>query len=364
MPSLIQRYLMLEILKSSAATTLILFVILMSNTLGELLSDISRGDLPAQALLPVLLGQSVEVLSLLLPLGLFLGIVFAFGRLYKDHELVVLHACGFGYTQLYKVVALLLLPILMISVWISLWASSQMLQRAKNIVDTQESVHEFQTLKVGQFNESSNRQHVFFMQSMSDDRLQVGDLIIAQQGGEESIIETAETGRHKVFEDTGDLFLEVGPGVRYEGTPGQADYKIIEFEKHGILLEQKKHHSKALKSEEKLFGQLLASNQLKDRIEVHWRIAIPVTLFVLAMLAVPLSFIAPRQGRFGKVGLALLIFIAYLNLLGAGKTWLEVGQIPLWLNFWWIHLLFFGLTFYLLKRRVRFNLWSSTGVRT
>lgn len=364
MPSLIQRYLMLEILKSSAATTLILFVILMSNTLGELLSDISRGDLPAQALLPVLLGQSVEVLSLLLPLGLFLGVVFAFGRLYKDHELVVLHACGFGYRQLYKVVALVLIPVLLISVWISLWASSQMLQRAKDIVDAEESVHEFQTLKMGQFNESSDRKHVFFMQSMSDDRLQVSDLLIAQQGNNENVIETADTGRYTTFDDTGDLFLEVGPGVRYEGTPGQADYKIIEFEKHGILLEQKIHRSKALKSEEKLFTQLLKSKQLKDKIEMHWRIAIPVALLVLAMLAVPLSYIAPRQGRFGKVGLALLIFIAYLNLLGAGKTWLEVGQIPLWLNFWWVHLVFVGLTFYLLKQRVRFNLWSSADVRT
>ena len=91
---IIQRYLVVEILKSSVATTLILFIILLSNSLGRVLSDISEGKTPLDALFPVMLGQSVHMLNLLLPLGFFLGLVFALGRLYADHELVVLQACG------------------------------------------------------------------------------------------------------------------------------------------------------------------------------------------------------------------------------------------------------------------------------
>ena len=98
--SIVQGYLIVEILKNTAATILILFIILMSNTLGRVLADVSDGEIPLDALFPVFLGQSIQVLSLLLPFGFFLGVIFAFGRLYKDHELVVLHACGYGYRQL------------------------------------------------------------------------------------------------------------------------------------------------------------------------------------------------------------------------------------------------------------------------
>lgn len=349
--TIIQRYLVLEILKSSTATTLILFIILMSNTLGRVLSDVSEGKTPLQALLPVLLGQSVHILSLLLPLGFFLGVVFAFGRLYKDHELIVLQACGYGYRSLFTVVLITMLPVVMLTAWCSIWLGADMLQRAKNIIDEEKNVHEFEQLKVGQFNASRNKNHVFFMQSMSADRMQVFDIIITRQGKRENMFETARQGRHKVNEKTGDLFLEVGPGTRYEGTAGQADYTIVEFERHGILLEKKENRVRTLKSKQKYFSQIIASDSHKDRVELLWRVAIPVTLIVLGLLAAPLSYIAPRQGRYGKIGYALLVFIIYLNLLGLSKTWLEAGALPLWLNFWWVHGLFIVLTLILLKLR-------------
>lgn len=356
MISIVQRYLFLEILKSSSATILILFVILMSNTLGRVLSDVSDGSMPQEALLPVFLGQSVEILSLLMPLGFFLGVVFAFGRLYKDHELVVLHACGYGYRQMYRPVLLLMLPTVLITAWCSILLSSQAQQAAKNIVDKGQDIHQFQSLKVGQFNLSQDNRQVFFMQSMSPDKLEIQDVIITQKGEHVDVLETAERGRHKQDDVSGDLFLEVGPGVRYEGKPGQVDYKIIEFDKHGILIEKNPSKSSAFKPREKLFEQIRYSENRRDQAELLWRYNIPITLVILGLLAVPLSYIAPRQGRYGRVGAALLIFILYLNLLGFSKGALERGSLPLWLNFWWIHLLFFGLTLLLLKQRTRLSL--------
>lgn len=349
--TVIQRYLVLEILKSSTATTLILFIILMSNTLGSVLADISEGKTPLQALLPVLVGQSVYILSLLLPLGFFLGVVFAFGRLYKDHELVVLQSCGYGYRSLFTVVLITMLPVLMLTAWCSIWLSADMLQRAKNIIDAEQNIHEFQLLKVGRFNASRNSNHVFFMQSMSADRMQVFDIIIIRQGKQKNLFETARQGRHKVDKNTGDLFLEIGPGTRYDGTAGDADYNIIEFDRHGILLEKKENRASTLKSKQKYFSQIISSDKHKDQVELLWRVTIPVTLIVLGLLAVPLSYIAPRQGRYGKIGYALLVFIVYLNLLGFSKTSLETGNLPLWLNFWWVHGLFIILTLILLKLR-------------
>jgi lipopolysaccharide export system permease protein len=351
MISIIQRYLVVEILKSSVATTLILYIILMSNSLGRVLSDISAGKVPSEALYPVLLAQSADVFSMLLPLGFFLGIIFAFGRLYKDHELVVMHACGFGYNHLYRVVLILLFPVLLISVFFSLWFNAEMQAYARHIINEKENVHEFQQMKVGQFNPSQKNDQVFFMQSMSEDKLEIYDIVITQQGKETDVIETAKKGRHKIDDVTGDLFLEMGPGIRYQGKAGEADYRVIEFQNHGVLLKKKTAIAKALKPFEKSLPVILTSVSLPDKIELWWRISNSISVLVLALLAVPLSYIAPRQGRYGKIGLALLVFIVYLNLLGLTKTSLETGTIPMWLNYWWVHAIFLILTLLLLKKR-------------
>ena len=113
-----------------------------------------------------------------------------------------------------------------------------------------------------------------------------------------------------------------------------------------------------MKSEEKYLGQLIQSDHLKDRIELLWRFSLPVSLVMLGLLAVPLSYIAPRQGRFGKIGIALLVFIVYLNMLGFSKIGLETGKVPMWLNFWWVHLLFLVFSLIVLKQRTRWT-WST-----
>ncbi len=349
--SVIRRYLLREITKTSSATTLILFVIMMSNTLGRLLSQVSAGDLPAAALWPMLLGQSIQLLAFLLPLGLFLGVIFAFGQLYKDHELVVLHACGYGYRQLYSTLLLIMLPLALLTLYSSMWLSAATLRSARAIIDDKSSVDQFQQLKIGQFNLSKDKKNVFFMQSMSPDRQEIQNVIITQKNQGIDAIETARRGRNTVDKKTGDLFLEVGPGTRYETLPGQLSYKIIRFKHHGILLGKGKHPVSELHKTEKTPSELLASRSRYERVEFFWRLNPPFSLIILGLLAVPLAWIAPRQGKYGKVGLALLVFILYQNLLGFARDAMEQQNLPMWLNFWWVHVLFIILTLLLLRRR-------------
>ena len=354
MGNIITAYLAREILKSSAATLLILYVILFSNALGRILADIADGDIPSQALWPVLLSDSTYILNLLLPVGVFLGIVFAFGRMYKDHEIVVMNACGVGYRDFYKPVAMVLLPIFAFSLYASLWLNPQVQREAQLIVDREKNQHEFQQIKPGQFNQNKDGKLVFFMESISADRLELRGIIISQDTGRYQVLETADTGRQKIEQSTGDLFLVVGPGERYEGEPGELRHRLIKYDQHGILMENKTRRGDTrFKSESLTPTDLWNSSQLKHRIELHWRIATPVILLMLGLIAVPLAYVAPRQGRFGKVGYALLIYIAYLNLMGVTRAQIEVGTVPVELNFWWVHAVFLVLGCVLLYRRNR-----------
>lgn len=354
MSNIITGYLAREILKSSAATLLILYVILVSNALGRVLADIADGDIPQLALWPVLLSHSMNILTLLLPVGVFLGIVFAFGRMYKDHEIVVMNACGIGYRDFYKPVAMILVPVFVFSVYASLWLNAQVQRNAQAIIDREQSQHEFQQIRPGQFNQSGDGELVFFMESISEDRLELRDIIISQTDGSGRVLETAEIGRQKIEEGSGNLFLVIGPGERYEGVPGDIAHHLIRYDQHGILIENQVA-AKASRSRKEQMppDELWRSPSLEDRVEFHWRIATPVVLLVLGLIAVPLSYIAPRQGRFGKVGYALLIYIVYLNLMAIARAQLDNGILPLGLNFWWVHALFLALAIALLYRRNR-----------
>ena len=150
MSNILTGYLAREIFKTSAATVLVLYIIFISNALGRELADIADGDLPQQALLAVMLSQSVKFLSLLLPMGIFFSIIFTFGRMYKDHEIVVMNACGIGYRDFYKPVAIVLLPMLLLIGYLSLVLNAQMRGYAIAAIDEGKNQHEFQLIKAGQ----------------------------------------------------------------------------------------------------------------------------------------------------------------------------------------------------------------------
>jgi len=362
MTRILTTYLAREILKTSSAVLLILFVILVSNALGRVLADIADGDIPQLALWPALFGHSVNLLSLLLPIAFFLGIIFTFGRMYKDHEIVVMQACGIGYRDFYRPVLIALVPFLAASIYTSLWLNARVLDAAQTVIDREINLNEFQQIKPGQFNQSSDGGLVFFMESVSDDKLELRNIIISQTRAGEMIIETAKAGRQLIDEKSSDLFLVIGPGKRYEGQAGDRKMKHITFDQHGILIKKlAKAASLRPNTEAMTLKYLWQSKKLKHRVELHWRLAVPVVLLVLALLAVPLAYIAPRKGRYGKVGIALLVLIIYLNLMAITRAQLEEQTIPLALNFWWVHLLFLTLTLVLIYRRNRGQLrWRVT----
>jgi len=82
---------------------------------------------------------------------------------------------------------------------------------------------------------------------------------------------------------------------------------------------------------------LLASTDRKAVAELHWRIAFPIMGVVLGAIAIPIARLRPRQGRYARVGYAVLIFFVYINFAIAGRQGLERGAMPEWLGLWWVH---------------------------
>jgi len=352
MSNIITGYLAREIFKTSAATVLVLYVIFISNALGRELADVVDGDVPLQALWTVMWSQSINILSLLLPIGVFFSIIFTFGRMYKDHEIVVMNACGLGYRDFYKPVAIVLLPMFLLSGYVSLVLNAQARGQALAAIDRGADQNEFRLIKPGQFNQARGGDSVFYMESLSEDKLELQEIILSQTSPDSTIMEIARSGRQKIYEASGDLFLVLGPGQRVEGVAGQKDFKLLDYEQHGILIEKKnKPIDPHIHSIQKTVAALWTSSRMSDRVELQWRIAIPMVLVTLAIVAVPLSHMSPRQGRFGKVGYALVTYLVYVNLIVTTRAQLESGTLPMVVNFWWVHLVFIAFAAVLLYRR-------------
>jgi lipopolysaccharide export system permease protein len=351
MSNIINSYLAREIFKTSAVTVLVLYIIFISNTLGRELADVADGDTPLQALWVVMLWQSVRILSLLLPVSVFFSIIFTFGRMYKDHEIVVMNACGIGYRDFYKPVAIVVLPMFLLSGYFSLVLQAQMKKNAVTTIGQGLSQHEFRLIKAGQFNQTRDSDGVFYMESISEDKLELKDIILSQTSPESTVMEIAKSGRQQIDDETGDLFLVLGSGQRVEGIAGQKDFKYLDYEQHGVLIQKKDKSPGKVRRGQNTVAELWASRLVSERVELQWRIAVPILLVTLAFVAVPLSHISPRQGRFGKIGYALAVFFVYVSLLVVTRAQLKAGIVPMVINFWWVHLLFIAFAVMLLRRR-------------
>ena len=151
-----------------------------------------------------------------------------------------------------------------------------------------------------------------------------------------------------------DLLLE--DGTRYDGAPGRRDYRVFSFERYLLRLPDLKG-STIRKADALPTATLLASDEPRHRAELHWRLALPISVLVLALLAVPVSHSQPRQGRYARLLLALLVYVVYVNLLGAGRTLLGGGELAPWLGLWWAHLPPLLLAWWLLRRQLGLPFW-------
>ena len=98
---------------------------------------------------------------------------------------------------------------------------------------------------------------------------------------------------------------------------------------------------------------LMASRQPEDAAELQMRIAAPVSVLLLALLAVPLAHLRPRQGRYAKIVFGIAVYLVYTNLLALGQGWIGKQVLPAWLGLWWAHALMLGGALWLIRRRQR-----------
>ncbi|MBU1330858.1 MAG: LPS export ABC transporter permease LptF [Gammaproteobacteria bacterium] len=362
------RYLSREVLWTLSAVTAVLLVIIMSGRFIKYLAQAAQGVLDPGVLFLIMGFRMPGFLQLILPLGLFLGILLAYGRLYLDSEMTVLSATGMSQQRLmlYSLSPALIVALLV--AWLSMGLAPQGVAQVARILNEQDALTEFDTLVPGRFQSMKDGSRVTYTQSLSEDRSELGGIFISDKrlsraGDKERGISVlvAERGRQEIQAD-GSRYLILENGYRYDGNPGQADYRSIQYDTYGVLLPKPSVNADISEREAIPTSQLIGSDSLRHQSELQWRLSLPLLVFIVTLMAVPLSRVNPRQGRFLKLLPAILLYMAYLALLIAARGALDKGRIPPALGLWWVHGIFLAIGLLLLYWEPLRLKWASRRV--
>jgi lipopolysaccharide export system permease protein len=344
---ILDRYIFREIASSWLAVTMVLLAILLTNQFARVLGDVAKDKLPKDAIFQIIGLTAVQYLTILVPIALFLAVMLALGRLYRDSELPAMMACSVGPTDIYRPLLWLLIPLTLAVGWLATEVGPSALTAIERIGVEARRQADLSSIEAGQFTASSRERAVVYAERVLGPGA-VEKVFIQRAQGDEVEVVIAERGEQVESDDPGTRYFVLHDGRRYQGVPGTAEFSVMEFAEHGIPYELPDVEEPDLEPRAMRTADLVRSSNEEELAELHWRIGIPMATLVLSILAVPLSRSQPRQGRYGKLAIGLLVFIIYFNMMSAGKAWLEQGVVPPPVGLWWVHGLMLGLAFLLL----------------
>ena len=337
MTRILDRYIFREIATTWLAVTMVLLLILLTNQFARVLGDVAKGNLPKNAAFDVIGMSAVQYLTILIPIGLFLATMLALGRLYRDSELPAMMACRVGPSGIYRPLIWLMVPLVLSVAWLSIEGSPRALTAVERIGAEARREADLASIEPGQFTVFGPDRAVVYGHSVTPEGLMEKVFMQRQVEGGGIEVVTSELGEMVESDDPDVRFLVLHDGRRYEGIPGTSEFRVIEFAEHGVPYHLPSLRAPTSKPRSMTFSDLARSDDPELIAELQWRLGVPISTIILAILAVPLSRSQPRAGRYGRLAIGLLVFIIYLNMMSAAKAWVEQGTISPALGIWWVH---------------------------
>ena len=350
--SSLDRYLLREFALNLVAVTGVLWLIYVSTRFARYLADAAVGNMPADVIFNLLGLSSLGALSMLLPIGAFLAVLLALGRMSSDNELTVMAACGISDLRIMRNVVLFAGSVAFVVAVLALWLVPSALSERYEVQERAQMSANTTGLIAGSFKESGDGDWTFYSEGLSADKQFMQNVFIEIKRPEKPLIFRAKTGHFEIDSVTGDKFLVLENGYRYEGQAGQQDFTIAQYASHSLLVEKGQEAEVRQRHKTLPTAELLVRGQPRDIAEVQWRMASAMMTLVLCLIAVPLSHAGPRQGKYAGFVPAVVVYIIYSNLLGVSRAWVSNETLPAWFGGIWVHVLMLVALLLLLNRNL------------
>ncbi|MCL2524146.1 MAG: LPS export ABC transporter permease LptF [Betaproteobacteria bacterium] len=340
-----------EFAQAAAGISVALLAILISTQLIRLLKEAAGGRIAPEAVASLLGFAALNFMPVLLSLTLFVAILLSLSRTYRDSEMVIWFTSGQPLTAWMRPVLRFALPIVvavaLLSWFLSPWANLNRDEYKQKL----SARSELSQISPGTFQEASEGRRILFVEAVADDASAVGNVFVASmQEGKLGVV-MSDTAHQRIAEN-GDRFVVLESGRRYEVEPGTAEFRVMEFETYQVRVEDGEAQPVDPSPKTMPITDLLFETSDKARGELVWRIGVPLSALVLALLAIPLGFVNPRAGRSANFLIAILIYAIYNNLLSVSQAWVAQGRLSFWVGLWVVHALMLVPLLFLFFRRM------------
>ncbi len=346
-----QRAIRREFTQSAAGVFIALFAILLTTQLIRLLGSAAEGSVAPEAVVALLGFSAINYIPTLLSLSSFIAILLALSRSYRDSEMVVWFSSGVSLIAWVRPVMVFVLPLVLaiaaLSLFVSPWALSKSAEYRGNL----ETRRDAGQATPGAFQESSSGERVIFVEGVADDESYVKNVFVSSVQNQRLGVTMAATGYQEIAAN-GDRFIVLENGRRYEMEPGSAEFRIMEYARYAVRVETKEARGIEQTPNNMPTLELVKNGAPAYQAELLWRIGVPVSAVILALLAIPLSFVNPRAGRSANMLLALFAYLVYNNLMTVGQAWVASGRISFLDGLLGVHLFMLCLLPLLFFRRI------------
>lgn len=345
------RALLREFTSLAGAVFMTLFLISLTVRLIRLLGQAAGGKLPSDAVVAFLGFFSLNALPILLSLTVFITILLTLTRSYRDSEMVIWFNSGMSLAAWVKPVLMFAGPLIAVIAVLSLFISPWAVLKSEEYRVRIDSRDEVSRVSPGVFGESTSKDRVFFVESMAGDASMVQNVFINSIQHRRNGIMMSSRGFVEVS-PVGDRFLVMLNGRRYEGNPGEPEFKVMEFERYATRIESKEGEAPLVTQKSLSTLALIQSPTSTNLGELVWRIGVPLSALILALMAIPMSFVNPRAGRSINLLFALLTYMVYSNMLSLSQARVVQGKLSFGIGIWLVHGVMLAVLAFLFARRM------------
>ncbi|HEX7642834.1 MAG TPA: LPS export ABC transporter permease LptF [Burkholderiaceae bacterium] len=349
-----QRALRRELVSTAGAVFTVLFSITITMTLIKILGQAAGGKIASTDVIAMIGFAVLGRMAILLLVTAFVAVLSVLSRSYQDSEMVVWFSSGLSLLRWIRPVMAFGMPVVLLtgllSFYVSPWAARQNAEFKQRF----EKNEDVANVQPGKFHESASVDRVYFFEANPTDPSKVKNVFVNLNNNGKTGVIVSHEGRLET-DAKGDKYLVLSNGRRYDGTPGQSDFEIMQFDQYHVFLA---HQAPLLNDQaaEALPTEVLVANPTPLNLgELLWRIALPLMCFSLLLLAIPLSFVNPRAGRSINLGVAFLLVVTYLNMVNVTQAMVMQGRMPFMATWWPVHVVVLVIIAFLFSWRLKVN---------
>jgi len=354
---LFQKALRRDLVNLAGTVFATLFVIMLTTSLIRYLGRAAGGRVDTGSVLPLIAFNAITVVPVLLVLTIYIAVLMSLTRAFRDSEMVIWFASGQSLVAWIRPVLSFAAPIALvvavIAFFVSPWAERQASEYQQRFAQRED----ISQVSAGRFRESVSANRVFFVEELDDAQTEVRNVFVTQRQNDRVTVVVSRSGRIE-YERDGTRFLVLEDGRRYDGTEGKPDFRLMEFERYGLRLEPRTQTVSDQRAKVKTTSDLIRERTPRALGELSWRISLPVSALLMALLAIPLSAMNPRVGRSINLLVALLVYVTYSNLISLVQAWIGSERVSFGVGAWVLHAAVLALTAVLFWRRTRLPRWT------